>query len=204
MPTDPALASRLKEVIEQLESGARLDDALRGAGVSRGEAREFFASVKKSLGSPSSKKRTKTKKEKPWRPGAAIVAYSDGGSRGNPGLAACAAILYDADGDELVRRSRRLGKATNNVAEYEGVVLALELCGQLRASDVTLRVDSELIARQIQGTYKVKHASLKPYHERIGELASAFASFTVEHIPRAQNAEADKLVNAALDGKAED
>lgn len=133
-----------------------------------------------------------------------ITAYSDGGSRGNPGEAACAAILYDAEGEELLRRSKRLGRATNNAAEYEGAVLALELCGQLRASKVVLRVDSELIARQIQGTYKVKHPSLKPYHARVTEMAAAFAAFRVEHIPRKQNAEADKLVNAALDGKAEE
>ncbi len=204
MPTDPALVSRLLKVIERLEEGARLDDALVSEGVSRAQAVEFFASVKKTLGASAPKKKAKTKKEKKWKPGANIVAYSDGGSRGNPGRAACAAILYDSDGDELVRRSRRLGRATNNVAEYEGAVLALELCGQLRARDVTLRVDSELIARQVQGKYKVKHPDLKPYHASVVELSRAFTSFSIEHVPRKDNSEADKLVNDALDGKAED
>lgn len=130
-----------------------------------------------------------------------LVAYSDGGSRGNPGEAACAAIVQDADGNNLLRRAERIGKATNNVAEYRGVIMALELCQQLGAANVSLRIDSELIVKQLQGAYRVKHPDLKPLYERVRILKSSFPRCTVTHIPRAKNAEADKLVNAALDGK---
>lgn len=134
----------------------------------------------------------------------AVTAYSDGGSRGNPGEAACAAIVYDGAGGELLRRTKRLGRATNNVAEYEGALLALALCSGLGARAVRLRLDSELVVRQIEGRYKVKHPDLKPYHARVMALAGEFSSFSVEHVRRKDNAEADKLVNQALDGKAED
>lgn len=93
-----------------------------------------------------------------------------------------------------------LGSATNNVAEYGGVILALELCAQLGASDVKLRVDSELIARQMTGQYKVKNVGLRPLYERAKRMSREFSSFSIEHVPREQNKVADKLVNEALDG----
>jgi ribonuclease HI len=130
-----------------------------------------------------------------------MVAHSDGGARGNPGEAACAAILYDTDGGELLRRARRLGKTTNNVAEYEGVILALELAAQLGARRLEIRVDSELVARQLEGRYKVKNANLKTYHTRAKVLIEPFERVRILAIPREKNREADKLVNAALDGK---
>ena len=130
-----------------------------------------------------------------------MVIFTDGGSRGNPGQAACAAIIYDEQGDELLRRAKKIGVATNNVAEYEGVILALELAGQLRAKEVTLKVDSELVVKQIQGSYKVKNEGLKPYHARAVELAAGFTGFAIEHVRREKNKEADKYVNATLDGK---
>ncbi len=109
--------------------------------------------------------------------------------------------MYDAGGNELLRRARRLGVATNNVAEYAGVELALSTCAELGASHVHLRIDSELVVRQMEGRYRVKKHDLKPFHARVMKLAGAFDTFRVEHIPRAENAAADALVNAALDGK---
>ena len=132
-----------------------------------------------------------------------VVVHSDGGARGNPGEAACAAVAYDTDGVELLTRSKRLGVATNNAAEYEGVVMALELCRELGAADVVVRTDSELIARQIQGKYRVKHRNLKPYHARVMALAGAFRAFSIEHVPRDENQRADAIVNACLDGRDE-
>jgi ribonuclease HI len=132
---------------------------------------------------------------------ATMVAHSDGGARGNPGEAACAAILYDGEGGELLRRARKLGKTTNNVAEYEGVILALELAAQLGARRLEIRVDSELVARQLGGTYKVKNANLKNYHARARALMEPFERVTISAVPREKNREADNLVNAALDGK---
>jgi ribonuclease HI len=130
-----------------------------------------------------------------------VIVHSDGGSRGNPGEAACGVVVYDENGDEMLVRGKRLGKATNNEAEYEGVLLALELCRELRASSVKLRIDSELVERQIKGIYKVKKKELKPLHARTLLLSRQFEGFVVEHIPREENARADGLVNAVLDGR---
>lgn len=130
-----------------------------------------------------------------------VIVHSDGGSRGNPGEAACAAVVYDTKGDELLTRAKRLGKATNNEAEYHGVLLALEMCKELGAASVKLRTDSELVERQIKGIYKVKKKELKPYHATALLLSRRFEAFSVEHVRREQNARADALVNAVLDGK---
>jgi len=130
-----------------------------------------------------------------------VRAHSDGGSRGNPGKAACAAIVYDTHGNELLRRARLLGVATNNVAEYAGVELALVVCRDLGACDVHLRIDSELVVRQIEGRYRVRNRDLKPFYARVMALLRAFDTYRIEHVPREQNAAADALVNAALDGK---
>lgn len=131
-----------------------------------------------------------------------LVAHSDGASRGNPGEAACAVILADESGNELLRRGRRLGVATNNVAEYEGVILALRLARELGAVEVTVRLDSELVVRQLNGRYKVKHPVLKPLFARASELMQSFARARVVHVPRAENSAADGLANDVLDGKA--
>ncbi|HEX6791750.1 MAG TPA: ribonuclease HI family protein [Candidatus Krumholzibacteria bacterium] len=133
--------------------------------------------------------------------GLALIAYADGGSRGNPGEAACASLITTADGAELLRRAKRLGKATNNVAEYEGVLLALDLCKELGAAHVTLRIDSELVARQIDGEYKVRHPDLMQLHHRVLLRRRTFQSVAVEHVPRKDNTAADAMVNACLDGK---
>ena len=133
--------------------------------------------------------------------GLALIAYADGGSRGNPGEAACASLITTTEGDELLRRAKRLGKTTNNVAEYEGVLLALDLCRELGAARVTLRIDSELVARQIEGRYKVKHPDLMQLHHRVMLRTRMFQSLTVQHVPRKENTVADALVNACLDDK---
>jgi ribonuclease HI len=133
--------------------------------------------------------------------GLALIAYADGGSRGNPGQAAAGALITTADGEELLRRARRLGKTTNNVAEYEGVLLALDLCKELGAARVTLRLDSELVVRQIEGRYKVKNPDLMQLHHRAMLRVRTFEKLEVEHIPRKENAVADAIVNACLDDK---
>jgi ribonuclease HI len=133
--------------------------------------------------------------------GLALIAYADGGSRGNPGEAACASLITNEKGEELLRRAKRLGKTTNNVAEYEAVLLALDLCRELGAAHVTLRIDSELVARQIDGEYKVRHPDLMQLHHRVLLRRRTLKDLVVEHIPRKDNAIADAMVNACLDGK---
>ncbi|HZG48181.1 MAG TPA: reverse transcriptase-like protein [Thermoleophilaceae bacterium] len=128
-----------------------------------------------------------------------VVVHVDGGSRGNPGPAAVAAVASSADGEPLAERSEYIGEATNNVAEYRALMLGLALARELGAEEVEVVNDSELVARQIGGEYKVKHAALKPlFLEAMGELRS-FDKWAVRPVRRAQNARADELVNEALD-----
>ena len=128
-----------------------------------------------------------------------IVVHIDGASRGNPGPAAYGIVVDAADGSKLAGFSRYLGKATNNVAEYQGLLAALEYALQNGYSRVQVQTDSELLALQIQGVYKVKSPGLKPLCERARQLIARLDSFSIEHVPREQNREADRLANLALD-----
>jgi ribonuclease HI len=128
-----------------------------------------------------------------------LVVHVDGGSRGNPGPAAAAAVLSTPDGDVVGEAMETIGVATNNVAEYRAVLLGLRKARELGAGEVEVVNDSELVAKQINGAYKVKHPDMKPlYLEALEELRS-FASWSIRSVPRAQNADADALVNQALD-----
>ena len=127
------------------------------------------------------------------------VVYTDGASRGNPGPAAIGAVIKDGQGRVLARISRRIGRTTNNQAEYQAIVAALEKALGLGAATVEVKSDSELAVRQINGRYRVKNTGLRPLHQRVGELRSLFQGFSIASIPRRQNVEADRLSNAALD-----
>jgi ribonuclease HI len=128
-----------------------------------------------------------------------VVVHVDGGSRGNPGPAAAAAVISSPDGHVLDEASELLGIATNNVAEYRGVLLGLARAKALGASEVEVVNDSELVAKQINGLYKVKHAAMRPlYLDAIAALRE-FDAWSIRSVPRAQNAGADALVNQALD-----
>lgn len=128
-----------------------------------------------------------------------MVVHVDGGSRGNPGPAAVAAVATDERGGELAERSAYIGEATNNVAEYRAILLGIELARELGARDVELVNDSELVARQIGGQYKVKHANMKPLHAEVMRELRSFGHWSVRSVRRAANERADQLVNEALD-----
>jgi ribonuclease HI len=128
-----------------------------------------------------------------------LVVHVDGGARGNPGPAAAACVIDGADGEPLGEHAVLLGRTTNNIAEYRALLLGLERAGELGADDVEVIGDSELIAKQVLGEYKVKNEALKPLHREAIEALRAFARWSVRTVPRAQNARADELVNAALD-----
>jgi len=128
-----------------------------------------------------------------------VVVHVDGGARGNPGPAAAAAVATTPEGDELTERSSFIGEATNNVAEYRALLLGLERARALGATEVEVINDSELIARQVGGAYKVKHAGLRPLYDQAMTALRGFERWSVRSVPRAQNARADGLVNAALD-----
>ncbi len=126
-------------------------------------------------------------------------AAFDGGSRGNPGPAAWGVAVFDADGRCLERHAGTLGHATNNVAEYHGLIEALRIAIERAAAEVRLRSDSELIVRQLEGRYKVKHPDLKPLFAEAKRMIARLALFNIRHVRREENQEADALVNEALD-----
>jgi ribonuclease HI len=128
-----------------------------------------------------------------------LVVHVDGGSRGNPGPAAAGAVLHTPDGELVAETARTIGRATNNVAEYRALLLGLERARELGATEVEVINDSELIAKQVTGRYKVKHADMKPLHAEARAALGGFGRWSIRSVPRAQNAEADALVNAALD-----
>jgi ribonuclease HI len=128
-----------------------------------------------------------------------VVVHVDGGARGNPGPAAVAAVASAPEGDELAARNQYIGEATNNVAEYRALLLGLELARELGASEVEVVNDSELIARQIGGEYKVKHAGLKPLYLEAMRALREFDAWAVRPVRRESNKRADQLVNEALD-----
>jgi ribonuclease HI len=133
---------------------------------------------------------------------AEIVIYCDGGSRGNPGPSAIGAVVLDPSSDpprRLATVSASIGITTNNVAEYRALIAGLEAAAPYRARRVRVRADSKLVVEQVKGTWKVKQAHLRPLLEQVRSLLGAYAEVDVQHVPRAENADADALVNAALD-----
>ena len=129
------------------------------------------------------------------------IVYADGGSRNNPGPSALGVVVADDKGKILKEYSRYLGEATNNQAEYEAVIFALQKAKQLKIKNVELRVDSELIGKQLLGKYKIKDADLKPLFIKAWNLRLDFEKVDIKIIPREQNKKADKLVNQELGGK---
>jgi len=128
-----------------------------------------------------------------------VVVHVDGGSRGNPGPAAGAAVICSPQGELLAQASELLGVATNNVAEYRGLLLGLARARELGATEVELINDSELVAKQLSGAYKVKHPDMRPLYSQAVAALEQFERWSIRSVPRAQNAKADALVNAALD-----
>jgi ribonuclease HI len=129
-----------------------------------------------------------------------VVVHVDGGARGNPGPAAIGVVLSDPEGNLLDEVAETIGVATNNVAEYRAVLRGIERAQALGAREIEIVNDSELVARQLTGAYKVKHPAMKPLYEAARAALTQFDSWRIRSVPRAQNARADALVNAALDG----
>jgi ribonuclease HI len=128
-----------------------------------------------------------------------VVVHVDGGARGNPGPAAVGAVISTPEGDVLDEASAAIGVATNNVAEYRALLLGLERALALGAGEVEVINDSELIARQLTGEYRVKKADLRPLHQQALEALRAFERWSIRTVPRERNERADALVNATLD-----
>ena len=125
--------------------------------------------------------------------------HVDGGARGNPGPAAAGAVVSTPGGDVLDEAAELIGVATNNVAEYRGLLLGLQRARALGATEVEVVNDSELVAKQVNGEYKVKHPDMKALHAAAKQALSGFERWSMRSVPRARNAHADALVNQALD-----
>ena len=130
---------------------------------------------------------------------AAYRANIDGGSRGNPGPASYGVVIRDPRGEIVAKLKKYIGRSTNNVAEYYGLIAALDYAQQHGIRALQVQSDSELLVRQMRGQYKVKSPELRPLYERARKMAQTFDSFKIEHVYREQNAEADALANEALD-----
>lgn len=128
-----------------------------------------------------------------------LVVNVDGGARGNPGPAAIAAVVQGPGGEVVEERGERIGKATNNVAEYRALLLGIERAAALGARELELVGDSELIVKQVRGEYKVKDAGMRELHAQVRRALAPFERWSIRHVRREQNAEADRLVNEVLD-----
>jgi ribonuclease HI len=129
---------------------------------------------------------------------ARLIIYTDGASSGNPGPAAIGAVIQDGKGRVISRISRRIGRATNNQAEYRAIITALGEAVRLGAGEVDIKSDSELVVKQLKGRYRVKKATLRPLYQEVVKLVGSLEAFSITHIPREQNREADRLANRAL------
>jgi ribonuclease HI len=129
-----------------------------------------------------------------------ITVNVDGGARGNPGPAAVGVVVRGPAGEVLEERGERIGRATNNVAEYRALLLGIELAAAHGATELDLIGDSELVVRQVEGRYKVKDATMRELHAKVKQELADFDDWTIRHVRRESNADADRLVNEVLDG----
>lgn len=130
-----------------------------------------------------------------------VKIFADGGARGNPGPAGVGVVIYDDKGKIILEEKKFIGHATNNQAEYNGLIFALELAKKLKAKKVKIMLDSELVVNQLLGKYRVKNESLKPLFQKVLSLTNNFEKISFFHTKRDGNKLADKLVNCAIDEK---
>ena len=128
-----------------------------------------------------------------------LTIYVDGASRGNPGSAAVGVVIKDEKGVTTLKMSSSIGRATNNQAEYTALIMALQEAKRLGADQVSINTDSQLMAEQINGNYRVRNAHIRPLFDKAMQLLTAFQHYSIDHIPRERNGEADALANQALD-----
>jgi ribonuclease HI len=173
------------------------------AGENQGKTRSRREAAKKIIADDEwpelSPAATLAKSPLPVRGKPVLEIFTDGASRGNPGPASIGVVFRMKDGEALAEHCETIGRATNNVAEYRAVVSALEHCQRWQVKRVHLNMDSELIVRQLHGTYRVKSPDLRPLYQQVVFLSKGLDEFRVRHIKRALNGHADALANRALD-----
>jgi ribonuclease HI len=196
--------NRLMSLLTLLSRGGNLEDSWRESGyASRAEAASALVSLARSMAAGGvagdrPKPRSAPGRDAPRGPERAVM-YVDGASRGNPGPAAVAAVLYLPSGEELYSAGKKIGTATNNVAEYRAVIEGMKLARTLGVRALTIRLDSELVMRQLTGAYRTRNAELAALGRLVAEESRHFASCQFEHVPRGDNREADRIANQALD-----
>ena len=196
------VASPAQLLLALAEHGS-LDAACAALGIDKEQARKLLRGAAKQLGAAESAPKPSSRVASPGE-ARRVRVFTDGAARGNPGPAGAGAVILDEEGRVLARLGRFLGKQTNNVAEYQGLLLGLRRARQMGAREVEVRADSQLLIRQLQGKYAVKNEVLKRLHEEALALLQSFESYELVHIPREQNALADEMSNRAIDEQLND
>jgi ribonuclease HI len=192
---------RLDELLLLLAAGANIDEAWRKSGFSNPE--EARKALRDLAGSMRTHRSGRGEAAGPNGAGSreplGLIVYVDGASRGNPGPSSVGAVAFLPGGEELTSVSKPIGRATNNVAEYTAVLEGLKLARALNAREVEIRLDSELVARQLNGEYRIKNSNLLAISRSVIDEAARFDACRYVHVPRSENARADELANEALD-----
>ena len=182
----------MKTLLALIAGGKNIDESWGISGFSsRAEAGAAIEKLSRSLGDPPPV-------EKPPGLDRAIL-HADGASRGNPGPSAVAAIIHLPTGEELASVAKKIGRATNNVAEYRAVIEGMKLARDIGVRELTVYVDSELVMKQLTGAYRIRSKDLEPLAREVASEARHFAKCVFEHVKRGENREADRLANEALD-----
>jgi ribonuclease HI len=199
------IGADLSHALRLLASGRGIDEVWVEAGYASCELlADDLMRLADSAGSPAGLEprggagRAGVKSRGRGKAGLKVIAYSDGAAIGNPGRAGCGVVILDLSGQVLLEDCKYLGETTNNVAEYEGALLALARARELGANEIDLKVDSELLAKQIRGGYRVKSPNLAGLYSDLMQAAGHFKKFTVTQIGRSENKQADKLANLAI------
>jgi len=182
----------VKTLLALFAGGGTLDESWEAAGFpSRAAAIGAIESLSKSLGNRSATAKPRGLER--------AILHTDGASRGNPGPSAVAAVIYLPTGEELASVAMKIGRATNNVAEYRAVIEGMKLARKIGVGELTVRMDSELVMKQLTGAYRIRSADLEPLAREVAAEARHFAKCSYEHVKREENREADRLANEALD-----
>jgi ribonuclease HI len=189
-------ANNVKRLLALVAGGKRLDESWEASGFSScAEARGAIEALARSLDDAPPAERPRGLDR--------AILHADGASRGNPGPSAVAAILFLPTGEDLASVSKKIGRATNNVAEYRAVIEGLRLARNLGVREIVVRVDSELVVKQLTGAYRIRSKDLEPLAREVAAEIRHFAKCVFEHVRREENREADRLANEALDRAAD-
>ncbi len=189
------------EILLSLARTLDVDRTVEELGIDKSSLRELLKQLAAALeeGPPEEESALELHEEVQTPPlEGPLTVHIDGASRGNPGEAG-AGVYISKEGKMIEGEARYLGKMTNNQAEYNALIIGLERARALGASTVEIMTDSELVAHQMNGVYKVKNPKMKKLFEKANEIAASFQNFSIRHVRREQNKEADRLANRAID-----